>query len=115
MTRSTTFPAALMVATTLSLLAMSAGATTARASTGCGVVTSAGHVWIVVAKAVPCSTAKRVTRGFAVRTAAMRSGQKRIVASPLHGFTCLLASQGKPGGSCSTAGATKSILWLVAS
>lgn len=106
--------ARLALGVALSLLAVTAGAGTARASTSCGVVTAAGHPWIIVAKGVPCSTAKSVVRRLAARTAAVPSGGRVVVSSPLHGFTCVLASQGKPGGSCSTAGAAKSILWLSA-
>ena len=91
----------------------SAGASTA--STSCGIVMAAGHSWIVVAKAVPCAKAKSVTQGLAARTAALRAGQRRATTSSLlPGFHCVLASQGKPGGSCSTAGAVKSVLWIVA-
>lgn len=115
MTGSNRFLTRLAVVWALALLAATAGATSARAMTSCGVVNAAGHPWIVVAKGVSCTTAKRVTRGLAARTAAVRSGQTVRVTSPLlHGFTCVLASHGKPGGSCSTAGATRSVLWLVA-
>jgi hypothetical protein len=97
-------------------LALTAGASTARASASCGIITAAGHQWIIVTKGVSCATAKRVVRGFAARTARLRSGQTIVVhTSLLSGFTCVLASKGKPGGSCSTAGAGKSILWLAAS
>jgi hypothetical protein len=99
---------------TLSLLAVTTGAASARAATSCGIITAAGHPWIVVANRVPCSTAKRVVQGFAARTAALRTGASVTVSSPLSGFHCLLASRGKPGGSCSTPGATKSLLWIVA-
>jgi hypothetical protein len=96
-------------------LALTTGAGAAvRGQTSCGVLTASGHPWIIVAKNVPCSTANRVVRGFASRTAALHTGARVVVTSPLSGFTCLLASQGKPGGSCSTAGAAKSILWLSA-
>jgi cytochrome bd-type quinol oxidase subunit 2 len=99
----------------LALLAATSGATSARAaSRSCGIVTASGLAWIVVAKNVTCTTAKSVTRRLAARTAAVRSGQTVIVASPLSGFHCVLARQGRPGGSCATAGARKSILWLSA-
>ena len=95
--------------------AVTSGATAARASTSCGIVSASGRAWIIVAKNVPCAKAKAVTRSFAARTAALRAGQHRVVTTPLlPGFKCVLASQGKPGGSCSTAGARKSILWLSA-
>jgi hypothetical protein len=99
---------------TLCALAATAGAATASASTSCGIVTASGHPWIIVAKGVPCTRAKSVTRHFAARTAGLRSGARLTVPSPLRGFTCVLASQGKPGGSCSTAGAARSVLWIVA-
>jgi hypothetical protein len=106
--------ARLAVCVALSLLALTAAATGARAASSCGIVTAAGHTWIVVTKGVPCSTATRVTRALAARTAAVRSGQKVTVRSPLGGFTCVLASRGKPAGSCATAGAAKSIVWIAA-
>jgi hypothetical protein len=104
--------ARLAVAALLGLIAATAGSGEARAATGRGIVTAAGHPWIVVAKGVPCTNAKQVVRGFAARTAALRNGASIVVPSPLRGFHCLLASRGKPGGSCTTAGAAKSILWL---
>ena len=82
---------------------------------GGGVVagfSAAGHTWIVVAKGVSCTSAKNVTRALAARTAALHAGQKHTVTSPLAGFTCVIASRGKPAGSCATAGAAKSIVWL---
>ena len=88
----------------LSLLAAAVGARSARASSSCGVVTAAGHPWIVVAKGVSCPSAAQVVRALAARTAALRPGARATVSSPLRGFVCVLASQGKPGGSCSTAG-----------
>lgn len=111
---STRCLAKLGVCVALSLLAVTAGAVSARAAASCGIVTAAGHPWIVVAQGVPCSTAKRVVQGFAARTAALRTGASLTVSSPLHGFHCLLASHGKPGGSCATPGATRSLLWMVA-
>jgi hypothetical protein len=107
--------AVLALGAALLALALTAGASTARASASCGFITAAGHPWIIVVKGVSCASAKRVVRGFAARTARLRSGQTIVVHSPLAGFTCVLASKGKPGGSCSTAGAGKSILWLAAS
>jgi hypothetical protein len=98
----------------LSVLAVTAAAATARAAGSCGVVTASGHPWIVVANGVSCSTATRAVRGLAARTAALRAGQRVVVRSPLRGFTCVLASRGKPGGSCATAGAAKSVLWIAA-
>ena len=95
------------------VFAATAGA--APASSSCGVVTAAGHPWIVVVKGVPCSTAAQVVRGLGARTAAVRAGTRVTVSTPLlRGFTCVLASRGKPGGSCSTPGAVKSVLWIVA-
>ena len=114
MNGSTRMLTALVIAALLSLFAMTAGTTRASAATSCGVVTASGHAWIVVAKGVTCTTAKSVTRRLAARTAALHSGQKVTVTGVLRGFTCVLASMGKPGGSCATAGAAKSILWLVA-
>ena len=85
----------------LTAFALTAGAGAAtRGQQSCGVVSAAGHGWIVVAKNVPCPTAARVVRGFAARTARLHAGARQVVTSPLAGFTCLLASQGKPGGSC---------------
>ena len=84
----------------------------AHAATSCGIVSAAGRPWILVANGVPCSTGARVVRSLAARTAAVRAGSTVVVPSPLPGFKCVLASHGKPGGSCSTAGATKSLLWL---
>ena len=106
--------AVLAMGAAVSVLAVTAGAATAGAATSCGLVTASGHSWIVVAQGVPCSTAKRVTRALATRTAALRSGQTVVVHSPLSGFHCVLSSRGKPGGSCATPGAAKSILWIVA-
>jgi hypothetical protein len=77
-------------------------------------LTASGHAWIVVAKGVSCASAKSVVRRLAARTAAVHAGQHVIVTSPLRGFTCVLSSQGHPGGSCSTTGAARSILWIVA-
>ncbi|HEY7207824.1 MAG TPA: hypothetical protein VH416_06240 [Gaiellaceae bacterium] len=117
MTGSTAFRSRLVLLVVLLLLtAAIAGTTTARAGVkgSCGLVTAAGHAWIVVAKGVPCSTAKRVTRGLAARTAGVPSGHHVTVSSPLHGFHCVLASRGKPGGSCATPGAARSVLWIVA-
>lgn len=111
---STRYLATFAVGVALSALALTAGAVSARAATSCGVVTAAGHPWIVVAQGVSCSTGKRVVQGFAARTAALRSGASVTVSSPLSGFHCVLASRGKPGGSCSTAGAAKSLLWIIA-
>jgi hypothetical protein len=103
------------LAAALAAAVASSGATAAHASTSCGIVSASGRAWIVVAKNVPCAKAKAVTRGFAARTAALRAGQQRVVTtSLLPGFTCLLVRHGKPGGSCSTAGARKSVLWLSA-
>jgi hypothetical protein len=96
-------------------LALTAGATNARASASCGIFSASGHQWIVVTKGVSCAKAKQVVASLASRTARLRNGQSIIVHTPLlNGFTCVLASKGKPGGSCSTAGAAKSILWLIA-
>jgi hypothetical protein len=114
MTPSTRLLARLAVASVLALLAMSVGATAARADTRCGILSTAGHSWIVVTKGVPCSTALRITRGYAVRTAAMQAGQTRLVSSPIHGFRCLLSNRGQPAGGCVTPGNAKSILWIVA-
>jgi hypothetical protein len=101
---------------TLSVLALSAGAINAEAVPRCGVVTAAGHTWAVIASGVPCSTASRVVRGFAARTAALRVGGKATVKSPLAGFQCIVANLGKPGGACSTAaGAPRTVLWVAAS
>jgi hypothetical protein len=98
------------------LCALSLGAGVAQAGqTSCGIVTASHRSWIVVAKNVPCAKAKSVTRALAARTAAVRAGQRRTVTTGLlPGFVCVLASQGKPGGSCSTAGAAKMVLWLSA-
>jgi len=102
------------IVTALSVLAGTVGSVQAHAATSCGIVTAAGHPWIVVANGLTCSTAKRVVQGFAARTAAVRSGTTLTVSSPLRGFHCVLASRGKPGGSCANAGATKNLVWLVA-
>ena len=98
-----------------SVLAATAGAASAQSAGSCGILTAAGHPWIVVAKGVPCSTVNRVVRGFAARTAALHNGQNANVHSPLKGFHCVIASHGKPSGSCSNVGATKNFVWLVAS
>ena len=89
----------LSLCATLLALALTAGAATARASSSCGLLTAAGHSWIIVAKGVSCSSAKRLVRGFATRTARLRSGQTVVVHNVPGGFTCVLASRGKPGGS----------------
>lgn len=103
------------LATVLAVAVLASSAAAARASTGCGIVNASGRAWIVVTKNVPCAKAKAVTRAFATRTAALRTGQRRTVTTTLlPGFKCVLASMGKPGGSCSTAGARKSVLWLSA-
>jgi hypothetical protein len=105
----------MLVVAALSALALASGSSAAPASTSCGIMSASGHTWIVVAKSVTCTKAKSVTRGLAARTAALRAGQRRVVTTALlPGFHCVLASQGKPGGSCSTAGATKSVLWIAA-
>jgi hypothetical protein len=96
------------------LAALAGGAASAHAASSCGIVTAAGHPFIVVAKGITCPSATGVVRALAARTAAVRTGQRLVVHSPLRGFTCVLASQGKPGGSCSTAGAAKSVLWIIA-
>jgi hypothetical protein len=114
MTGSTRIVATVVAVATLALLALTAGASTARASQSCGIFNAAGHTWIVVSKGVTCASAKRAVRNLAARTAALHAGQRKTVPSPLRGFVCLIASQGKPGGSCSTAGAGRSILWLSA-
>ncbi len=106
--------ARLALVATLGLLAATAGSGTARAAAGCGVFTAAGHPWIVVANGVSCAQAKQVVRKLAAKTVALRSGTTSVVPSPLRGFVCLLSNRAKPGGSCSTAGAAKSILWLSA-
>jgi hypothetical protein len=98
----------------LCALAATTGAATARASASCGVVTAAAHPWIVVAKSVSCTSAKSMVRHFAARTAALRAGESIKLAGTLPGFVCVLASHGKPGGSCSTAGGVRSVLWLSA-
>jgi hypothetical protein len=99
----------------LAVSAATLGASSAKAQTSCGILTASGRAWIIVAKGVPCATAKNVTRSFASATAALHAGARRTVTTPLlHGFVCVLASEGKPGGSCSTAGAARSVLWLVA-
>jgi hypothetical protein len=113
MNRSTRLVASLVIAAASVLLALTAGVSSGRASTSCGIVMAVGHPWIVVAKSVPCSKAKSVTSSFATQTNALHTGQRKTVHSALlPGFTCVLASQGKPGGSCSVPGATKSVLWL---
>jgi len=113
MNRSTRLGAALVIAAASVLLALTAGVSSGKASTSCGIVMAAGHPWIIVAKSVPCSKAKSVTSSFAAQTNALHTGQRKTVrTSMLPGFVCVLASQGKPGGSCAVAGATRSILWL---
>jgi hypothetical protein len=114
MARATRSLTVLFIAALFAALAMTAGTTSARAISSCGIVPASGHAWIVVAKGVSCTTAKSVTRRFAARTAALRNNQRVVVASPLHGFTCVLSRHVKPGGSCATPGAVKSILWLSA-
>jgi len=113
--RSTKTLAVVALAAALAAAVATSSATAARTSTSCGIVSASGRAWIIVAKNVPCATAKAVVRSFAARTTALRSGQRRVVTTTLlPGFTCLLVRQGKPGGSCSTAGAQKSVLWLSA-
>jgi hypothetical protein len=113
MGRSARHATPLLAVAAAALLALTAGVSNGKASTSCGIVVAAGHPWIIVSKAVPCSKAKSVTRSFAARTNALHTGGRAIVHTALlPGFTCVLASQGKPGGSCATAGAVKSILWL---
>ena len=115
MTRPIRFLTMLAVVTSFAVLALTAGTTSARAMASCGIVNASGHAWIVVAKNVSCTRAKQVTRAFAARTSRLHSGQSVVVTtSLLPGFHCVLASKGKPGGSCATAGAAKSVLWLVA-
>lgn len=106
--------AGLAAGVALSTLATMGGAESAHASASCGVVTAAGHPFIVVAKGVSCPSATGVVRTLAARTAAVRAGQRIVVRSPLRGFTCVLASQGKPAGSCATPGAAKSVVWVAA-
>jgi hypothetical protein len=113
MTRTTRHVTLLVVTVAVALLALTAGVSNSRASTSCGIVVAAGHPWIIVSKVVPCSKAKAVTRPFAARTNALHTGGRAVVHTALlPGFTCVPASQGKSGGSCSTAGAGKSVLWL---
>jgi len=111
---STRFLATLAISALLALAAMTAGATATPLAMSCGIVSAAGHAWIVVSKGVSCTSAKNVTRAFAARTAALRAGQKHTVPSPLAGFTCVISNHGKPAGSCAAAGATKTIIWLIA-
>ena len=106
--------AGLAAGVALAALASMGGAASAGASASCGIVTAAGHPYIVVAKGVSCPSATGVVRTLAARTAAVRAGQKIVVRSPLRGFTCVLASQGKPAGSCATPGAAKSVVWVAA-
>ena len=108
------FLAVLAISALFALAAMATGATAATGSQSCGIVHAADHTWIVVSKGVTCTSAKNVTRALAARTAALHAGQKRTVHSPLAGFYCVLASQGKPGGSCATPGAARSVLWISA-
>ena len=104
----------LAACTVLCVLAATAGAATASASTSCGVVTAAGHPRIVVAKSVSCPPRRT---WFAISARARRpfgragpsSWRGRSPAS-----SCVLSSHGKPGGSCSTAGGVRSVLWLSA-
>lgn len=104
-----------LVVVALAALALTSGAAAGPASTSCGILSASGHTWIVVAKSVTCAKAKSVTRSLATRTAALHAGQRRVVTTTLlPGFHCVLASQGKPGGSCSTAGAARSVLWISA-
>ncbi len=113
MRRTTRHVSLLLAVAAAALLALTAGVSEGRASTSCGIVVAAGHPWIIVSKVVPCSKAKAVTRSFAARTNGLHTGQRAVVHTALlPGFVCVLASQGKPGGSCSTAGAAKSVLWL---
>jgi len=113
MTGSTRFLATLAISALLTLAAMTAGATAALPAMSCGIVSAAGHSWIVISKGVSCTSAKNVTRALAARTAALHAGQKRTVTSPLAHFTCVISNHGKPAGSCA-ATAAKSIVWLVA-
>jgi hypothetical protein len=77
-------------------------------------MTVSGKSWIVVAKGVSCASARNVVRRLAARTGAVHAGQRVTVTSPLRGFTCVLSNPGHPGGSCSTPGAARSVLWIVA-
>jgi hypothetical protein len=108
--------AVLVVASVLCIALLGARVAPASAAQrSCGILVAAHHSWIVVAKNVTCAKAKAVTRALATRTAAIRRGQRVTVhTSLLPGYTCVLASQGKPAGSCSIAGATKMVVWLTA-
>ncbi len=113
MHRSILLHARLAVVAALAVLALTAGASTAQASSSCGVYNAGGHMWIIVVRSVSCPKAKAVVRSLAAQTVALRSGQRKVVhTSLLPGFTCVLASRGKPGGSCAGAGAVKSVTWL---
>jgi hypothetical protein len=104
--------------TTLALvagLAAFAGGTAKAATAGsCGLFTAAHKQWIVVAKGVSCATATGVVQQLGARTAAVHPGANVTVPSPLRGFTCVVASNGHPAGSCATPGAAKSIVWIIA-
>ena len=115
MHRSDLMSIKLAVIATLAGVALTAGVSTASASSSCGVYVAGGKGWIIVVKSVTCTKAKAVVRSFAPRNVALHSGQRRIVTTPLlPQFTCVLANRGKPAGSCSTAGAARSIVWIVA-
>src|SRR5262249_15625555 len=64
-----------LAALAVAIVAMAAGTVgAATAATSCGIVSAAGHKWILVATGVPCSTAKRFTARLGARTAALHAG-----------------------------------------
>ena len=104
-----------LAALAVAVVATAAFTVSAGAATSCGIVSAAGHKWILVATGVPCSTAKRFPQRLGARTAALHAGASATVRSPVSGgFVCVLSSHGKPGGSCATAGAHKQVLWIAA-
>ena len=85
----------------------------ANAASSCGILTTSGHSFIVVATGMPCTAATGIVRKLAAQTATLRVGQTVRVAHPPAGFVCVVQNRAKPAGSCNS-GPRKVVTWLVA-
>jgi len=85
----------------------------ANAASSCGILTTSGHSFIVVATGMPCSAATGIVRKLAAQTARLHVGQTVKVAHPPAGFVCVIQNRAKPAGSCNS-GPRKIVTWLVA-
>jgi hypothetical protein len=94
------------------ILALGAGQS-AKAASSCGILTTSGHSFIVVATGMPCSAATGIVRRLGAQTATLHVGQTVKVARPPAGFVCVIQNRAKPAGSCNS-GPRKIVTWLVA-